>query len=135
MPLGEYPELTEKGIPITGIGNYGGPLATAGGLIFKAATRDERIRAFDKKTGKVVWEYQLPAGGFATPITISDELLERAKNIAIDDAWTVLKSTFDHRAGYYRMDKNNKIAYISKPYSYILQHTPKYENKITVPTN
>ena len=37
--------------------------------MFIAATRDERIRAFDKKTGKVVWEYQLPAGGFATPIT------------------------------------------------------------------
>jgi quinoprotein glucose dehydrogenase len=73
VPLGEYPELTEKGIPITGTENYGGPLATAGGLIFIAATRDERIRAFDKKTGKVVWEYQLPAGGFATPITYEAE--------------------------------------------------------------
>ena len=69
VPLGEYPELTKKGIPITGTESYGGPLATAGGLVFIAGTRDERIRAFDKKTGKVVWEYQLPAGGFATPIT------------------------------------------------------------------
>jgi len=69
VPLGEYPELTKKGIPITGTESYGGPLVTAGGLVFIAATRDERIRAFDKKTGKVVWEYQLPAGGFATPIT------------------------------------------------------------------
>ncbi len=69
VPLGEYPELTQKGIPITGTESYGGPLATAGGLVFIAATRDENLRAFDKKTGKVVWEYQLPAGGFATPIT------------------------------------------------------------------
>jgi len=69
VPLGEYTELTKQGIPITGTKNYGGPVVTAGGLIFIAATADERIRAFDKKTGKVVWEYQLPAGGFATPIT------------------------------------------------------------------
>jgi quinoprotein glucose dehydrogenase len=69
VPLGEFPELTEKGIPITGTENYGGPVVTASGLIFIAGTRDERIRAFDKTTGKVVWEYQLPAGGFATPIT------------------------------------------------------------------
>ncbi|WP_026461587.1 PQQ-binding-like beta-propeller repeat protein [Adhaeribacter aquaticus] len=69
VPLGEFPELTKKGIPITGTESYGGPVSTAGGLVFIAATRDERIRAFDKKTGKVVWEYQLPAGGFATPIT------------------------------------------------------------------
>ncbi|WP_257657420.1 outer membrane protein assembly factor BamB family protein [Parapedobacter lycopersici] len=69
VPLGEYPELTAKGVPITGTENYGGPVVTASGLIFIAGTRDERIRAFDKKTGKVLWEYQLPAGGFATPIT------------------------------------------------------------------
>jgi quinoprotein glucose dehydrogenase len=69
VPYGEYPELTKKGIPITGARSYGGPLVTAGGLIFIAGTSDEKIRAFDKKTGKQVWEYQLPAGGFATPIT------------------------------------------------------------------
>ena len=69
VTLGEFPELTKKGIPPTGTENYGGPVVTAGGLVFIAATYDERIRAFDKKTGKVVWEYQLPAGGFATPIT------------------------------------------------------------------
>jgi quinoprotein glucose dehydrogenase len=69
VPLGEYPELTKKGIPITGTDSYGGPLVTAGGLVFIAGTQDEKIRAFDKKTGKTVWEYQLPAGGFATPIT------------------------------------------------------------------
>lgn len=69
VPLGEYPELTKKGIPVTGTESYGGPVVTAGGLVFIAATRDEKIRAFDRKTGKIVWEYQLPAGGFATPIT------------------------------------------------------------------
>jgi len=69
VPLGEYPELTKKGIPPTGTSSYGGPLVTASGLLFIAGTKDEKIRAFDKKTGKVVWEYQLPAGGFATPIT------------------------------------------------------------------
>jgi quinoprotein glucose dehydrogenase len=69
VPLGEYPELTKKGVPVTGTESYGGPLATAGGLVFIAGTRDGKIRAFVKRTGKIVWEYQLPAGGFATPIT------------------------------------------------------------------
>jgi len=69
VPLGEYPELSRKGIPVTGTENYGGPLATAGGLVFIAATPDEKFRAFDRKTGKIIWEFQLPAGGFATPIT------------------------------------------------------------------
>ena len=69
IPLGEFPELTKKGIPITGTETYGGPVVTGSGLIFIASTRDERIRAIDKKTGKIVWEYQLPAGGFSTPIT------------------------------------------------------------------
>ncbi|WP_428659480.1 PQQ-binding-like beta-propeller repeat protein [Runella sp.] len=69
VPLGEYPELAKKGIPTTGTENHGGPVVTAGGLLFIAATYDEKLRAFDTKTGKVVWEYKLPAGGFATPIT------------------------------------------------------------------
>ena len=69
VPIGEFPELTKQGIPITGTETYGGPVVTASGLIFIASTRDERIRAFDKTNGKVIWEYQLPAGGFATPIS------------------------------------------------------------------
>lgn len=69
VPLGEYPELTKKGVPITGTDNYGGPLVTAGGLVFIAASRDEKFRAFDKKTGQVVWEMKLPAAGYATPST------------------------------------------------------------------
>jgi quinoprotein glucose dehydrogenase len=71
VPLGEFAELTKKGIPVTGTENYGGPLVTKGGLIFIAATKDEKIRAFDKGTGKVVWETQLPAAGYATPATYS----------------------------------------------------------------
>jgi quinoprotein glucose dehydrogenase len=69
VPLGEYPDLTEKGIPPTGTENYGGPLATAGGLIFIGATADETFRAFDKQTGKVLWQAELPFGGNASPST------------------------------------------------------------------
>ncbi len=71
VPLGEYPELTAKGIPITGTDNYGGPLITASDLLFIAATRDERLRVFDKKTGKQLWQTQLPAAGYASPSTYS----------------------------------------------------------------
>lgn len=66
-PLGEYEELKAKGIPTTGTENYGGPVVTAGGLVFIAATRDGKIRAFNKRTGKILWEYTLPASAFATP--------------------------------------------------------------------
>lgn len=69
VPLGEYEELTKRGIPITGTRNYGGPVVTKGGVIFIAATLDEKIRAFDKNTGKVLWEAKLPAAGYATPTT------------------------------------------------------------------
>ena len=65
--LGEFPELVAKGIPPTGTENYGGPVVTAGGLVFIAASRDEFIRAFDQKTGKVLWKAPLPAAGYATP--------------------------------------------------------------------
>lgn len=69
VPLGEYKELTEKGIPLTGTENFGGPVVTAGGLVFIGATRDQKIRAFDKHSGAIVWEAQLPFGGYATPST------------------------------------------------------------------
>ncbi len=69
VPLGEYPELKARGIPTTGTELYGGPLVTKGGLVFVAATKDEKIRAFDKRTGKVAWEAKLPAAGYATPAT------------------------------------------------------------------
>jgi quinoprotein glucose dehydrogenase len=69
VPLGEYPELIQKGLPPTGTQNLGGSAVTAGGLVFIAATRDEKFRAFDKATGKILWEHKLPAGGYATPST------------------------------------------------------------------
>ena len=69
VPLGELPELTKRGIPPTGTENYGGPVATAGGLLFIGATKDEKFRAFDRSTGRVLWETSLPAGGYATPAT------------------------------------------------------------------
>jgi quinoprotein glucose dehydrogenase len=69
VPLGEFVELTQRGIPQTGTENYGGPVVTAGGLIFIGASKDEKFRAFDKTTGTFLWETQLPAGGYATPST------------------------------------------------------------------
>jgi len=66
IPLGDEPEFKKKGIH-TGTDNYGGPVVTAGGLVFIAATKDGMIRAFNKRTGELLWEYMLPAPGFATP--------------------------------------------------------------------
>ena len=68
IPLGEYPELAVKGLKNTGSDNYGGPLVTRNGLVFIAATNfDKKFRAFDKLTGKLLWETTLPAAGNATP--------------------------------------------------------------------
>ncbi|NKI31478.1 PQQ-binding-like beta-propeller repeat protein [Croceivirga thetidis] len=67
VPLGHEEKLNDPSIPISGTENYGGPVITAGGLLFIAATRDEKIRAFDMKNGQQLWEDNLPAGGYATP--------------------------------------------------------------------
>lgn len=69
VPVGEYPELSRKGIPVTGTEGYGGPLVTKGGLVFIAASRDSQFRAFDKYSGKLLWEVALPVPGYATPAT------------------------------------------------------------------
>ena len=69
MPLGEYPALVEQGIRNTGALSFGGAVATAGGMIFVAGTPDEKIRAFEKHTGRLLWEYKLPAASYATPST------------------------------------------------------------------
>jgi mono/diheme cytochrome c family protein len=70
IPLGQYPELAARGMPDTGSENYGGPIVTAGGLVLIAATNfDHKIRAFDKTTGKLLWEATLPFAGNATPAT------------------------------------------------------------------
>ncbi len=68
IPLGEYPELAAKGLKNTGTENYGGPLVTAGGLLFIAATNfDQKFRAFDKSTGALLWETTLPFSANTTP--------------------------------------------------------------------
>lgn len=69
IPLGEHAELAARGIADTGTEQYGGPIVTAGGLVFIAATMDERFRAFDKDTGKLLWQTTLPAAGYAAPST------------------------------------------------------------------
>ncbi len=69
IPLGEHSALTAKGVPPTGTEQYGGPIVTAGGLVLIAATMDEKFRAFDKSTGKLLWQASLPAAGYATPST------------------------------------------------------------------
>ncbi len=69
VPLGEHAELTARGIPRTGTETFGGSIVTAGGLVFIAGTKDERMHAFDKQTGQLLWEHPLPAGGYATPST------------------------------------------------------------------
>ena len=70
IPLGEYPELAAQGLKNTGSENYGGPIVTAGGLVFIAATNfDKKFRAFDKATGALLWETTLPLAGNATPST------------------------------------------------------------------
>ncbi|MCH2615571.1 MAG: PQQ-binding-like beta-propeller repeat protein [Opitutales bacterium] len=69
VPLGTYPELEAKGHEPTGTFNIGGPVVTAGGVIFIAATLDERFRAFDKETVKELLYYQMDGSGDATPST------------------------------------------------------------------
>ena len=70
VPLGEYPELAAQGIKDTGSENYGGPIVTAGGLLFIGATNfDHKLRAFDKDTGRLLWETTLVNSANSTPAT------------------------------------------------------------------
>ena len=69
VPLGEDLRLKKMGIPNSGSFNRGGGIATAGGLIFIGATGDNMFRAFDQKTGKVLWDYQLPGMASSIPST------------------------------------------------------------------
>jgi quinoprotein glucose dehydrogenase len=70
IPLGEYPELVEQGMVDTGSENYGGPIVTAGGVLFIGATiHDRKFRAFDTRDGKLLWESTLPFAGMAAPST------------------------------------------------------------------
>jgi quinoprotein glucose dehydrogenase len=67
VPLGEYAELTQEGVPKTGTQNLGGATVTAGGLVFCAGTADRMIRAFDADDGAELWKAELPWGGYAAP--------------------------------------------------------------------
>ena len=70
IPFGGYPELLAHGEALTGSENYGGPVVTAGGLVFIGATVfDHKFRAFDSGTGRMLWETTLPVAGLATPAT------------------------------------------------------------------
>jgi len=70
IPFGEFPELAAKGLTNTGSDNYGGPIVTDGGLLFIGATNfDRKFHAYDKLTGKLLWDTTLPAAGNATPAT------------------------------------------------------------------
>ena len=69
VPLGEYDELKKAGVPKTGQENFGGAMVTAGGLVFASGTRDEKIRAFDSRSGEELWSAKLPLHGTAPPAT------------------------------------------------------------------
>lgn len=69
VPLGEFPELTARGLALTGTPNLGGCIVTAGGLVFIASTMDAKIRAFSTDDGRVLWEHVLPFAGYAAPAT------------------------------------------------------------------
>jgi len=69
IPLGDYPELQARGISGLGSENYGGPIVTAGNLLFIAATPDRQFKAYDKRNGQLLWQTTLPTAAFATPST------------------------------------------------------------------
>jgi quinoprotein glucose dehydrogenase len=71
IPLGQHPALTGKADQPSGTEQYGGPIVTAGGVVFIAATMDAKFRAFDRSTGQLLWETRLPAAGYATPSTFA----------------------------------------------------------------
>ena len=67
VPLGDYPALTERGLSGFGTQNFGGCVATAGGIVFIGGSADEMFRAFDADSGEELWRFKLPAGGYAVP--------------------------------------------------------------------
>lgn len=97
IPLGEYPDLAAKGMRDTGSENYGGPIVTAGDVLFIGATAyDDKFRAFDSRTGKLLWEAQLPFAGTATPATY----MVQGKQYVVIGAGGG-KSTPKHQGGVY----------------------------------
>jgi glucose dehydrogenase len=69
VPLGTMDEMEAKGVHNTGAFGQGGPIVTAGGLVFIAGTIDKRFRAFDSHTGKMLWETMLDSEGHTSPVT------------------------------------------------------------------
>jgi quinoprotein glucose dehydrogenase len=69
IPLGTSDELEAKGVHNTGAFGQGGPISTAGGLVFIAGTVDKRFRAFDSRSGRLLWETKLDAEGHTNPMT------------------------------------------------------------------
>jgi quinoprotein glucose dehydrogenase len=97
IPFGYYPALAAKGMTDTGTENYGGPVVTAGGLLFIGATAyDKKIRAFDSRTGQLLWNADLPAPGVATAVTY---MVDRKQYVAIAAAGSKLDKVPDE--GYY----------------------------------
>ena len=73
VPLGADIKLGTKTIAVSGTPNLGGPIVTAGGLVFIAGSMDDSFRAFDVDTGQLLWSFRLPAGGQATPMTFQEK--------------------------------------------------------------
>lgn len=103
VPFGTIPELDAKGVHNTGSMNMGGSIATAGGLIFIGATNDHHFRAYDAKTGKILWDTLLEAGAYATPVTY------RAKD---GKQYVVIVAT---GGGYYDKTGGDSVAAFSIP--------------------
>jgi quinoprotein glucose dehydrogenase len=73
VPLGAGVKQNGKMIAVSGTPNLGGPILTAGGLVFVGAAMDDHFRAFDVDSGKELWSVELPAGGQATPMTYEED--------------------------------------------------------------
>ena len=69
IPFGDAPQLAARGITGTGTPSLGGAITTATGLVFIGGTNDRRFRAFDSRTGRMLWDAALPASGHATPLS------------------------------------------------------------------
>lgn len=69
VPFGHEVSLNDSNYPVSGLENYGGPVITKSGVLFIAATKDEKFRAYNMTSGNLLWETNLPAGGYATPAT------------------------------------------------------------------
>jgi quinoprotein glucose dehydrogenase len=100
VTLGSYDELEEQGFKNSGASNMGGSIATAGGLVFIAATTDSKFRAFDSRTGKELWMTRLDATGDAVPMTYQGRNGKQYVDIAAGgtNRFRMIANTADQRA-------------------------------------